>query len=88
MPWLGTSEARSHRATAGRTLGDGFTGDSFAASRSDDELNECSSDEYALLFPKLLPSYGVFPFELLGHLDSCVAVRAWRLTNWILQYLL
>ena len=40
-----------------------------------------SSDEYALLYPRLVPSDGRVAPALLAHLEICVAVRAWRLTR-------
>lgn len=76
---FGKFKAHSRQAAAPGLWGDGFAGDSFTALRSMASWNECSSDEYTLLFPRLLPSYDLFPSELLGHLETCVAVRAWRL---------
>ncbi|MGI3900114.1 MAG: hypothetical protein ACRYGP_05405 [Janthinobacterium lividum] len=80
MAVLGAPKAHPRRMTAAGLWGDGFAGDSFEASRSMTKWDECSSDEYAMLYPKLVRADGLLPPALLGQLEICVAVRAWRLT--------
>ena len=79
MAAVGTFKARPRRAAAARLWGDGFAGDGFAASRSVTTWDDCSSDEYAMLYPRLVPFDGRVAPSLLAHLETCVAVRAWRL---------
>lgn len=59
--------------------GDGFAGDGFPAVCSMTEWDGCSPDEYAILFPRLLPTDGRLPAPLRRHLEACVAWRASRL---------
>ena len=61
--------------------GDGFAGDGFAVARSMTGWDSCSPDEYAMLFPRLVPTDGVLPAVLRAHLEACVAVRASRLSR-------
>ncbi len=61
--------------------GDGFADDGFMAARAMARWEDCSPDEYVLLFPKLLPADGRLPAALRAHLEACVAVRAWRLAR-------
>ncbi len=81
MAALAAPRVRPRRITAPGLWGDGFAGDDFAASRAVATWDDCSSDEYAMLYPRLVPSDGRVAPALLAHLEVCVAVRAWRLTR-------
>ncbi len=81
MAVLAAPKARPRPVVMARLWGDGFAGDSFAASRSMATWDACSSDEYAMLYPRLVPSDGRVAPALLAHLEACVAVRAWRLAR-------
>lgn len=61
--------------------GDGFAGDTLRDFWTAREWDLCSPDEYILLFPGLVPPAGEFPGPLWRHLETCVAVRAWRLAR-------
>ncbi len=64
-----------------RLWGDGFSDDAFGAIRAVADWDGCSADEYAVLFPRLIPSDGRLPAAPLAHLGSCVAARAARLAR-------
>ncbi len=81
MTALVAPKVRPRRMTVARLWGDGFANDGFGASRSVATWDDCSSDEYAMLYPRLVPSDGRVAPALLAHLEICVAVRAWRLTR-------
>lgn len=64
-----------------RLWGDGFADDGPSAFASMVSWDACSTDEYAVLFPQLVPSDGRLPAAPLAHLASCVAARAARLAR-------
>lgn len=66
---------------AASVWGDGFAQDSLFELWTATEWELCSPDEYVLLFPQLVPQAGEFPEPLRRHLETCVAVRASRLTT-------
>lgn len=61
--------------------GDGFAQDSLGEFWAVKDWSACSPDEYILLFPRLVPASGAFPDALRVHLETCVAVRSWRLAR-------
>ena len=81
MAALAASRVRSRPVKVAGLWGDGFAGDGFAASRSVAAWDDCSSDEYAMLYARLVPSDGRVAPALLAHLETCVALRAWRLAR-------
>lgn len=74
-PWKGPRPT----AAADRLWGDGFATDGLLAACSLTDWADCSPDEYAMVFPRLLSSGRALADPLLRHLEACVAVRAWRL---------
>ena len=72
----------SLRTPIGSTLwGDGFASDSLQDMCGVSDWDFCAPDEYSLIFPRLLPRDGRLPVPLRSHLETCVAVRAWRLSE-------
>lgn len=61
--------------------GDGFSDDSLYDLWAVRDWDGCASDEYVLLFPRLIPRAGDVPPALRAHVETCVAVRAWRLSR-------
>ncbi len=61
--------------------GDGFDGDTLHDLWAVRDWSLCSSDEYILLFPRLVSRAGEFPPALRVHLESCISARAWRLAR-------
>ena len=61
--------------------GDGFSDDGLHDLWAVRDWDGCSSDEYILLFPRLIPRAGQVPPALRTHVETCVAVRAWRLSR-------
>ena len=76
---------RRGAARASTLWGDGFAGDGLAEFWSMSDWSHCSSDEYVMMFPQLLPRNGALAAPLMSHLEICVAVRAWRLSRLTLE---
>ena len=81
MAALAAPKVRPRPVVMARLWGDGFADDGFAATVSTVTWDACSSDEFAILYPSLVPVDGCVAPALLAHLESCVAVRASRVTR-------
>lgn len=64
-----------------RLWGDGFVDDGPIALASMVSWEVCSTDEYAMLFPRLMPTDGRLPAAPAAHLAACVAARSARLAR-------
>lgn len=78
----GPPPSRGGPAPASAALwGDGFADDRLSDLWAVRDWDRCATDEYILLFPRLVPRAGEVPAALRAHLETCVAVRAWRLSG-------
>ena len=77
---MAASDPTTRPVPAAATLwGDGFAEDDVFDLWTARDWSLCSSDEYVLLFPRLIPQAGEFPAALRRHLENCIVARAWRL---------